>query len=254
MINIKTEKEIVIMAKAGKILADVLSAVCNHVKPGVTEIELDAMAEKLIREQGGEEGFKYVPGWHYTICVSTNDIVVHGIPTERILHRGDIIGIDCGVYLEGFHTDMAETVFVGDKQKVPLEIKKFLETGKEAMFAGIKQVKAGNHVGYISQAIQKRVEREGYSIVRSLIGHGVGKELHEEPEIPGYLGRPIEKTPLLREGMTIAVEVIYTMGKPEVVYADNNDGWTIKTKDESLAGLFERTVEVTKDGHRVLTK
>lgn len=256
MIHIKTEKEIEIMAKAGKILADVMYAVCDHAKVGITEIELDELAEKMIRERGGEPGFQKVPGYKHTVCMATNDVVVHGIPTKRVLKAGDVVGIDCGVYLQGFHSDMSETVRVQDSEtgqnKEKDEIDRFIEVGKQALFDAIKQVKPGNHVGHISQTIQKIVEGNGYGVVRSLIGHGVGRELHEEPEIPGYLSKSIEKTPLLKEGMTIAVEIIYTMGKPDVVYA-NNDGWTIKTKDESLAGLFERTVAVTRNGYRILT-
>jgi methionyl aminopeptidase len=253
MIHIKNKEEIAIMQKAGHILADVLFAVVKEAKPGVSELDLDAMAERMIRERGGEEAFKHVPGWKYTICSATNDVVVHGIPTDRKLKEGDIAGIDCGVYLDGWNTDMAQTVYVGDKGKAPKEILKFLETGEKALWAGIEQVKPGNRVGHISKAIQEIVEGAGYSVVRDLIGHGVGRELHEEPEVPGYLIGSIEKTPLLKEGMTIAVEVIYNMGKKDVVYA-NRDGWTIKTKDGSLAGLFERSVVVTKDGVRVLTE
>lgn len=253
MIHIKTKKEIVIMQKAGHILADVLFAVCDEVKPGITEIALDQMAEKMIREQGGEEAFKRVPGYKHTICAATNDVVVHGIPSGYQLKEGDIIGVDCGVYLDGFNTDMAQTVYVGDKKNMPEDIKLFLETGERAMQAGIKQVKPGNRVGHISQAVQEIIENAGYSVVRDLIGHGVGRQLHEEPEVPGYLDVALEKTPLLKEGMTIAVEVIYTMGGSAVVYA-SRDGWTIKSKDGSLAGLFERSVVVTKDGVKVLTE
>jgi len=252
MTYIKTETELATMKKAGKILAETLTHLCEQVKPGITELELDAMAEKMIREKGGKEAFKFVPGWHHTICVSTNEVIVHGIPTERKLREGDIIGIDCGVYLDGLNTDMAETVYVGDQKTMPLKIRKFLKAGKEAMEAGIRMVKAGNHVGHISKAVQQIIEGNGYAISRSLIGHGVGKDLHEAPEVPGYLAKPIEKTPLLREGMTIAVEVIYAMGSADIAYA-NNDGWTLRTKDGSLTGLFERTVAIKKDGYTILT-
>lgn len=257
MIPIKTKEEIMIMKRAGHILADVLGQVCDAVVPGVTELELDHLAEKLILERGGEPGFKKIPGYSHTICVATNDVVVHGIPTKRVLKEGDIIGIDCGVYLDGFHTDMAETVEVhSEKQednRTNEEVSTFLRIGKEAMWAGIKQVKDGNRVGHISRAVQEIVEGAGYSVVRDLIGHGVGRDLHEEPEVPGYLHRKLEKTPLLKEGMTIAVEVIYTMGEPEVVYS-GRDGWTISTKDGSLAGLFERTVAITKEGYEIVTQ
>ncbi len=248
MINLKTKDEIKIMQKGGKILSEVMWELVKHVKPGVSEIELDRLAEKLIVEKGGEPGFKRVDGYKYTICVSTNDAVVHGIPSEYKLKEGDIIGIDCGVFLGGFHTDMSETVIVG---KVDVETDKFLKIGKLALNEAIKQAVVGNRVGNISVTIEGIVESNGYSVVESLVGHGVGKELHEEPEIPGYLYSKIEKTPLLKEGMVIAVEVIYNMGKPDLVM--DSDGWTLRTKDGSLGGLYERTLALTKNGPLILT-
>src|SRR6185503_7145808 len=175
------------MKRAGKILGEVLEEVLNAVHPGISEIELDLLAEKRIREKGGEPGFKKVPGYHHTICISVNDIVVHGIPTKRILVEGDKVGIDCGVFLEGYHTDMAETIIVHSSQfTVHSDIQKFLQAGKNAMWAGIRQAKAGNYVGHISRAMQREVEGPGFSVVRNLVGHGVGEELHMEPEIPGF--------------------------------------------------------------------
>ena len=255
MINIKNEQEIKIMTVSGHILAETLFEVLKHVKPGVSEIELDKLADKLIVEKGGEPGFKKVKGYHHATCISTNDVVVHGIPSDYRLKEGDVIGIDCGVYYKGFHTDMSETVRVkSQKSKVKNDqVDKFLETGKKALEEGIKAAKLGNHVGDISKAIQDIVEGEGYSIVRSLVGHGVGRDLHEEPEVPGYLAENIEKTSVLRKGMTIAVEVIYNMGKNEIVLA-NDDGWTIKTKDGNFSGVFERTIAITENGTVVLTK
>jgi methionyl aminopeptidase len=257
MIRIKTLEEIKIMQTGGKMLADTMWEVCSAIKPGMTEIEVDALADKLIKEKGGEPGFKKVEGYHHATCISTNEVVVHGIPSPRVLKEGDIIGIDCGVFYQGFHTDMSETLRVRSKNSELRikndEIDKFLKVGKQALEAGISQAKAGNHVGDISKAIQDIVElRNGYSVVRSLVGHGVGKELHEDPEVPGYLQGKIEKTPELKEGMVIAIEVIYNMGGPDLAFA-NNDGWTLKTKDNSLAGLFERTIAITKSGPLVLT-
>jgi methionyl aminopeptidase len=256
MIHLKTEKEIEIMRIGGKILAEVLGEVMKNVKVGVSELELDQMAEKLILEKGGEPGFKKVEGYGNTICISTNDVVVHGIPTKYRLKEGDKVGIDCGVYYKGFHTDMAQTTKVksqNSKIKSLDEVDKFLEIGEEAMWEGIKAAKLGNRIGDISKTIQEIVEGQGYSVVRSLIGHGVGRELHEDPEVPGFLSGSILRTPLLKEGMVIAVEVIYNMGKSEVVYG-NKDGWTIKTKDGSLSGLFERTIAITCNGPVVVTK
>lgn len=276
MSHIKTPEEIQIIRTAGEMLSDVLGKTLAQVRPGISELELDAFAEKLIHKKGGEEGFKKVKGYNHTICIATNDIVVHGIPSQRILKDGDIIGVDCGVFYQGFHTDMAETVKVqtfvpnsglrlrglsdSRRSKTQVEgvqssndeIDRFLETGKKAMFVGIAQAKAENRVGHISKAIQDVVESKGYSIVKSLVGHGVGRNLHEQPEIPGYLGKKIEDTPRLEAGMTIAIEVIYNMGKPEVVY-DGRDDWTIVTADGSLSGVFERTILVTRDGPEFLT-
>lgn len=254
MINIKTKEEIEKMREGGKILAEVLFKVLEHAKVGVSELELDKLAEELILKAGAEPGFKKVANYHHTICVSTNNVVVHGVPTNYKFKEGDVVGIDCGVYFKGLHTDMAQTIRIKDKGlMIKDEVDRFLETGKKALEKGIAQAKAGNRVGHISKAIQEEVEGKGYSIVRSLVGHGVGKKLHEDPEVPGFLNVPIQRTPLLKEGMTIAIEVIYNMGKRDVVYA-NNDGWTIKTKDNSLAGLFERTIAITHEGSIVLTK
>ena len=256
MIKIKNKEEIKIMVASGHILAEVLTEVLKCVKPGISELELDSLAEKLIIEKGGEPGFKKVPGYKHAICVSTNDVVVHGVPSEYRLKEGDIIGIDCGVYYKGFHSDMSETIRVkseNSKVKTNDLIDKFLQTGKKALEEGIKAAKLGNHVGDISKTIQDIVEGNGYSVVRSLVGHGVGRDLHEEPEVPGYLMGSINKTPILKEGMVMAVEVIYNMGKSEVVQEDA-DGWSIKTEDKSLSGVFERTLAIIKNGPLVLTK
>lgn len=242
------------MKQAGKILGSVLEKTLSAVNVGITEIELDALAERLIREKGGEPGFKKVPGYKHTICISTNDVVVHGIPTKQVLKEGDIVGIDCGVFLEGYHTDMAETIKVqSSKFKIQNdETDIFLEVGKRALFDAIRKAAPGNRVGDISAAMQSIVENGGYSIVRNLVGHGVGKNLHEEPEIPGYLDRAVSKTPLLTAGMTIAIEAIYNMGGHEVVFQGDDD-WTIVTEDGRLAGLFERTVLITEDGPELIT-
>ena len=255
MIDLKTKEQIEVMRRGGKILAEVLEEVLKRIKPGVSELELDQLAEKLILEKGAEPGFKKVDGYKHTICISTNDVVVHGVPTDYKLREGDVVGIDCGVFYKGLHTDMAETIRVkSSKLKVKSdEVDRFLATGERAMWAGIKAARLGNRVGDISKAIQGLVEKQGYSVVRSLIGHGVGRKLHEEPEVPGFLDGTILKTPLLKIGMTIAIETIYNMGKSEVVYA-NSDGWTIKSKDGSLSGLFERTIAITDKDTVVLTK
>lgn len=249
MINIKTPKELEIMKKGGHILSQVMRELVSFVNEGVSEIEIDKLAEKLIIKKGAEPGFKKVNGYKYSVCLSTNDVVVHGIPTDYKLKNGDIIGIDCGVFYNGFHTDMSETVIVGKSED--LEKEKFLRVGKIALEEAIREAKIGNHVGHISKTIQDIVEENNYSVVETLVGHGVGRELHEEPEVPGFLIEPIEETPKLKEGMVIAVEVIYNMGKPDLKL--DKDGWTLRTQDGSLGGLYERTVAITKNGPQVLT-
>jgi len=255
MIIIKTSEEIEIMRAGGKILAEVLFEVLSHAKAGVSEMELDQLAEKLILEKGGEPGFKKVEGYKHAICISTNDVVVHGIPTNYKLKEGDVVGIDCGVYYKGFHTDMAQTVRIKDKglRIKEDEIDEFLKIGEKAMWEGIKAAKVGQRVGNISKEIQGIVEGQGYSVVKSLVGHGVGRELHEEPEVPGFLDGSILETSLLKEGMTIAIEVIYNMGKSDVIYS-GGDGWTIKSKDGSLSGLFERSIAINNGESLILTK
>ncbi|RJQ25898.1 type I methionyl aminopeptidase [Candidatus Parcubacteria bacterium] len=238
------------MRTGGKILADVMQELMDFIKEGVSKAELDKKAEELIIKRGGEPAFKKVPGYAHTTCLSVNEEVVHGIPDKRLFKKGDVVGIDCGVYYKGYYTDMSETLRV--KSQNGDEIDKFLEIGKEALFEAIKVARAGNRIGHISKAIQDTVEGAGYSVVRNLIGHGVGEELHQDPEIPGYLATKIEKTPLLAPGMTLAIEVIYNMGKKNVVYR-TGDQWTIVTEDKSLSGLFERTVLVAESQPEILT-
>lgn len=251
MINVKSEKDIVKMKRGGEILANVLWECMQSVKPGVTEEEIDKLADRLINKYGAKPAFKMVDGYSHATCISTNEVVVHGIPSDYKFEDGDVVGVDCGVFFEGFNTDMSESVRVGGNRND--EIDKFLEKGKRALEKAIEQAIIGNRVGHISKTIQDIVEGSGYSIVRSLVGHGVGRELHEDPEIPGFLDKKLDKTPELKEGMTIAIEVIYNMGDQDVVYS-NDDGWTISTKDGLMSGLFERTVAIAKNGPIILTK
>lgn len=253
MMRIKSDEEIRLMRAGGKILADVLSKVINKIKPGVSEKELDEFAEREIVKRGGEPGFKKVEGYNNTICVSTNSVVVHGIPSNYKFKKGDIVGIDCGVFYKGFHTDMSETIRVQNSDKSQSdEVDKFLAVGRKALKEAIKIARVGKRVGNISKIIQDIVEKEnGYSVVRTLVGHGVGRELHEEPEVPGFLAHGISQTPFLEKGMTIAVEVIYNMGKPDV--ETSNDGWTIKTVDGSLSGVFEKTIAIRSGLPLILT-
>ncbi len=250
MISIKTKEEIEIMKKGGQILAGVMEGIKRNVRVGVSTLELDRLADKLI-SQKGEPSFKKVRDYKWASCLCVNDIVVHGIPGDYKLKEGDLLGIDIGILYQGFHSDMAQTVIVGEqKDKTKLN---FLKTGQRALEKAIKQALVGKHIGHLSAVIQKTVEKEGYSSVRALTGHGIGKNLHEEPSIPCFLEGKIEKTPKLKEGMTLAVEIIYNQGKAQVVYR-NDDGWTIQTEDGKLSGLFEETIAITAKGPIVLTQ
>ena len=257
MIPIKTEKEIKIIKEGGKRLTSVFAEVIKRVKPGIRLNQLDQLAEKLIIGQGGMPSFKTVKDYRWTTCININEGVVHGIPNNYQIKEGDLVSLDMGMLYKGFHTDMARTLWVrNSKSKIPAspagrQNPKFLKAGKEALKMAVKAARAGNRVGHISAVIEKVIRKAGFSPVEDLTGHGVGKRLHEEPQIPCFLSKPIEKTPILQPGMTLAIEVIYTWGKPDLVLA--NDGWTIETADRKPAGLFENTVLVTKKEPVILT-
>lgn len=248
MIEIKTPEEIAIMDQGGKILAGVITTVLAKAKPGVSLLELDKYAEWLILKAGGKPSFKMEKGYYYTTCMSVGDVVVHGIPTTQLLVEGDRLGVDCGVFYKGFHTDSSWSLLIGNKKS-----NKFLEAGKLALKRAVSQCREGNYVGDISKVIQETVEGAGYSCVKQLVGHGVGRLLHEDPEIPCYLRGDVKNTPQIKNGMVFAVEIIYNEGGSPVVYK-NDDGWTISTRDGSTSGLFEHTVAVTKNGPKILTK
>lgn len=241
------------MRKGGEILSDVLNTLLERVEEGVSELEIDQLAEKLILQKGADPGFKTVKGYRHSICTAVNDVVVHGIPSSYRFKKGDLVCIDAGVLYKGLHTDMAETILLKKGDKTDVEKHKFLTTGKKALEKALSKAKPGNRIGHISKEIQETVEGQGYSVVRTLVGHGVGKSLHEAPEVPGFLDGSIDKTPLLKENMTLAIEVIYNMGSYDVQYA-NNDGWTIATADSSLSAVFERSIVITDKGYEVLTK
>lgn len=255
MVNIYSPKEISTIREGGKILADVLQKVLSEATPGITTLELDRYADQLVAAAGAKPSFKMEKGYRFATCMNVNDMVVHGIPAGYRLQEGDILGIDIGVYHKGFHTDASWTVGVkSQKSKVKSSSQnpKFLEAGEQALKGAIEKCRPGNHVGDISKAIQDTVEGSGYSCVKQLVGHGVGKMLHEDPEIPCYLRGRIENTPEVKKGMVLAIEVIYNMGQPPVVYA-NDDGWTIATRDGLPSGLFEHTVAVGEKGPEILT-
>jgi methionyl aminopeptidase len=241
------QQQLEIMRKSGQVSAKALKKAMETIKIGVTELEVDKAAGDEIYKRGGDWSYKTVPGYLYATCVTVNQEVVHGIPTSRKIQNGDLVSVDLASVYQGWHTDTAWTILVGDDPTG--EKKKFLDIGEEALWLGIKQAVAGKRIGDIASAIQKKVEGSGYHVVRALVGHGIGREMHEEPEVPGY-GRAGTGI-LLKEGMTIAIEVIYAAGTQEVVIADDN--WTYESEDGSMSGLFEMTVVVGKKKAEVLT-
>lgn len=254
MISIKTAKEIKILREGGKILASVLKEVAKRAKPGVATIELDELAEKLIRRAGGEPSFlnyktRYDKiSYPASLCVSKNDEVVHGIPgSDKILIEGDIVSLDLGMKYKGLYTDTAITVPVGE---IDEKAKKLIEACKKSLLEAIRAAKSGATIGDIGFAAQKFVEKNKFGVIRNLAGHGVGYKVHEEPEIPNFGRRGTGE--ILREGMILALEPMITDGGYEIFLDDDN--WTWKTKDGSLAAHFEHTIVVTKKGGEILTR
>jgi len=246
MIIRKSPREIERIAAAGALVAETIAYVGTLLRPGVTTEALDAAADVFIRERGGiptSEGYR---GYPKAICISPNEVVVHGIPGAYTLAEGDLVTIDVGVTLDGYIADSAYTFGVGELEP---EARRLLEAGQDALAAGIAEARVGNRVGDISHAVQTVVEAAGFAVVRSLVGHGVGRSYHEDPHIPNF-GEP-GRGPRLAEGMTIAIEPMITAGSPEVVVEP--DGWTIRTADGSLAAHFEHTIAITAEGPRILT-
>lgn len=254
MINIYSPEEIAVIRESGRITAEALQKALKMVAPGVTTLELDKFIDDQIQSSGGKPSFKMEKGYYYATCMCVNDVVVHGIPTKEELRPGDILGIDLGTFYKGFHSDASWSVIVGRKNKnhPDGENERFLKAGEEALFRAIKECRPGNHIGDISKAIQDTVEGAGYSCVKQLVGHGVGKVLHGDPEIPCFQRGAVGNTPLIKTGMVLAIEVIYNQGASPIVYA-NDDGWTIVTRDRKPSGLFEHTVAVREKGAEILT-
>jgi methionyl aminopeptidase len=246
MIIRKSRSEIETMSRAGAMVARTLEVLGALVKPGVTTAELDDAAEEHIRSEGGSPTFKGYRGFPAAICTSPNSMVVHGIPGSYRLAEGDLLSVDVGVTLDGFVADSAYTFAVGD---VDGDAERLLEVCQAALAAGIEQARAGNHVQDISAAVQRTTEEAGFSVVRSLVGHGIGRSMHEEPQVPNF-GEP-GRGPLLQPGMTLAIEPMINAGGPDVWMAD--DRWSISTDDGSLSAHFEHTVAVTENGPLVLT-
>ncbi|MGH7531207.1 MAG: type I methionyl aminopeptidase [Gemmatimonadales bacterium] len=243
MITIKSAREIETMAAAGRIVAETLALIERHARPDVTTADLDRLAEEFIRNHpGARPSFKGLYDFPCTLCTSINHEIVHGIPSaKRVLHDGDILSVDVGVRLEGLHADSAASFAIGD---VGPDARRLLDVTRRALAAGVAQARAGNHVGDIGHAVQEVAEAAGYSVVRELVGHGIGADFHEEPQVPNY-GKP-KRGPRLVPGMTIAIEPMINQGRPEIRTLD--DKWTVVTQDGSLSAHFEHTVAIGANG------
>jgi methionine aminopeptidase, type I len=247
MIIIKTDNEIEYMRLAGKIVGDTLLKLEEAVKPGITTAELDRIAEEYIVKQGAKPSFKGYCGFPASICASVNEEVVHGIPSNKlVLQEGDIISIDCGAMLNGYHGDAARTFPVG---RISEEAKRLIEVTKESFFKGVKNAVIGNKLTDISAEVQKYAESFGYSLVRDYVGHGIGRDMHEDPEVPNF-GRP-GRGPTLCKGMVLAIEPMVNIGKYHVKVEPND--WTVVTQDGSLSAHYENTVAILENGPEILT-
>lgn len=247
-ISIKTEAEIEKMREGGKKLAKVKAKLREKIAPGVSAAEVEELANTLIQKEGAKASFKLVEGYSWATCVNVNDGLVHGIPKkETIFKKGDVVSVDVGLLYKGFHTDTSFSVDVDGSS----EIKSFLRTGQEALNSAIKKAKPGGRIYDISEAIETRIKKSGYIPIRALVGHGVGKSLHEEPSIPCFTFGKREDTPEITPGMVLAIEVMYTHGSPEIVR--ESDKWTISTRDGKISALYEETVAVRPHGPIVLT-
>jgi methionyl aminopeptidase len=242
----KSQEEIDTMARAGAVVAETLALLEEQIQPGITTGELDAIAEEHIRSRGGEPTFKGYRGYPAATCLSPNAMVVHGIPGRTKLGNGDILSVDVGVTLDGFVADSAWTFPVG---AISADAQRLLDACRAALEAGIAEARVGNTIADISRAVQQTTEAAGFSVIRSLVGHGVGRSMHEDPQVPNFVSS--YKGPELKEGMTIAIEPMITAGGPDVYI--HEDGWSISTSDGSLAAHFEHTVAVTASGPRILT-
>ncbi|MEC9485224.1 MAG: type I methionyl aminopeptidase [Candidatus Izemoplasma sp.] len=247
MVTIKSPREIDIMREAGKIVALAHEAVSKMIQPGISTLEIDQVVEQVVRDHGATPSFKGYGGFPGSACTSVNEQVVHGIPNKQvILQEGDIISVDIGAYYKGYHGDSAWTYAVGD---ISDEAKRLMDVTKASLFKGLEQAKAGNRLSDISHAIQTYAERHGYSVVREFVGHGLGKELHEDPQIPNF-GLPGKGT-LLKPGMTFAIEPMINMGRKEVKVLKDN--WTAVTIDGSLSAHYEHSIVITEDKPILLT-
>ena len=246
MIYLKTKEEVELLRENNLLVSATLAEVGKHIRPGVTTLELDRIAEEFIRSHGAVPGFLGYGGFPNTLCVSVNENVVHGIPSNYALKEGDVVSVDCGTILKGFYGDSAYTFGVGE---IAPEVEQLLRVTKESLIKGVEQAVAGNRVGDISAAVQAHAEKYGYGVVRELVGHGLGRKMHESPEVPNYGRRGTG--PLLKEGMVICIEPMINMGSKNVVF--ERDGWTVRTKDRKPSAHFEFAVAIHNGEADVLT-
>ncbi len=244
--NIKSDTELEYMRSAGKVVADTLAMIQEVIKPGITTAEIDKLAEEFILAQGAIPSFKGYGGFPGSICASVNDVVIHGIPNDTVLVEGDIISVDCGAILNGYHGDAARTFPVGSISK---EAQHLIDVTKESFFKGIEKAVVGNRLTDISAAIQKHAESFGYSVVRDFVGHGIGTDMHEDPQVPNY--GTAGKGPKLVHGVVLAIEPMINMGNYKVKIKP--DGWTVVTSDGKLSAHYENTIAITNDGVEILT-
>jgi methionyl aminopeptidase len=248
-IQIKTTKEIETMAEGGRRLAEVREKLKDAVKIGESAAYIDELAEKLIKKLGGEPSFKKVANYFWTTCININEGVVHGIPhKELIFKKGDLVSVDVGIFYKGFHTDTSFSIGLGTGKAVD----KILQVGKDSLANAISKAKPGGRVFDISNAMENTLKKAKLNPIKALVGHGVGRSLHEDPQIPCFVHDKRDNTPILVEGMVLAIEVMYTPGNGEIIKEE--DGWTISTQDGKISALFEETVAITKRGPRILTK
>ncbi len=246
MILIKSDEEIELIRKSNLLLGKLHGELAKHLKPGIKTIELDKLAYEFIMDNGGKPSFLHYRGYPNTLCISVNDVVIHGIPGDYVIKEGDLVSIDCGIELEGYHSDSAFSYAVGE---VSEQVWELMKRTKEALYKGIEQAKPGNRVGDIGYAVESHVKQFGFSVVREMTGHGVGRRLHEDPAIPNYGRRGQGKR--LKPGMTIAIEPMVTMGSHKIYI--EKDGWTVRTVDGKPAAHYEHSIAITKNGPEILS-
>lgn len=246
MVYYKNDEEIELLRLSNQLVSKTHAEIAKHIKPGVKTIKIDKIAEEYIRDHGGIPGFLNYNGFPNSLCISLNEQVVHGIPSSLELKDGDIVSIDCGVYMNGYHGDSAYTFSIGE---VDNKVKKLLKVTMECLYLGIEKAIVGNRIGDISYAIQQHAENNGFSVVREMVGHGVGRKLHEKPEVPNYGRRG--KGLKMKPGLVIAIEPMINLGTKTIV--QGNDGWTIKTKDGLPSAHFEHSIAIKKDGPDILS-